>query len=176
MDNITRLADQIKAKLAFLNEKLDQYLIHLGLKQPKKKVSHFEKELPVFIQEFLINYGAGITLERSLKLTFNAHRTDELLEKQLGINTSAIEALNKFATQQDRKEVWRFVKLINQLHLTGAITSITALEKYHEELWQNKLTNARMKSEKISILLTFLLMLSLISVIMVVLTPVMLML
>lgn len=176
MNHITLTVSQIKTKLNFLNEKLDQHLIRLGLSKPKKKMSHFENELPVFIQEFLINYGAGITLDRSLKLTLSAHKTDELLEKQLSINTSAIEALNKFATQQDCKEVWRFVKLINQLHLTGAITTIAALEKYHDELWQNKLTKARMKSEKISILLTFLLMLSLISVIMVVLTPVMLML
>lgn len=157
-------------------DKLKIKLIKIGLKHEKSNISHFERELPTFIQEFLINYGAGITLEQSLQLSLKSHCKDESLIKLLHIKASAVDALNRFATEQDRKEVWRFVRLVNQIHLTGALTSISALEKYHDELWQSKITKARMKSEKVTIILTFLLMLSLISVIIVVLTPVMLML
>lgn len=166
---------QLNKKLEQLNSKLDSALIKTGLKQNKIKITYFEKELAILIQEFLITYGAGITLERSLKLTLKSHCKDEDLIKLMGVNASAIEAINRFATHQDRKEIWRFVRLINQIHTTGASTSVSALEKYHDELWQNKLTQARMKSETVTIQLTFLLMLSLISVIMVVLTPVILM-
>ena len=148
------------------------WLDKIGLYKKKVVIMPFEAELPHFIQEFLINYGAGITLDKALRLTFTTHCRDPLLSKQLTSSSNAVQALNQYATLQDRKEIWRFVRLINQFHITGSISTIAALEKYHDELWQMKLIRVRKKSELVTIQLTFLLMLSLISVIIVVVTPI----
>jgi hypothetical protein len=150
------------------------YLDKVGLYKKKVTLLPFEAELSHFIQEFLINYGAGMTLEKALKLTLSTQCRDELLIRQLAVSSNTIQALNHYATLQDRKEVWRFVRLINQFHITGSLSTIAALEKYHDELWQMKLIRVRKKSESVTIQLTFLLMLSLISVIIVVLTPIIL--
>ncbi len=148
------------------------WLDKVGLYKKKVAIMPFEAELPHFIQEFLINYGAGITLDKALRLTFTTQCHDALLSKQLTSSSSAVQALNQYATLQDRKEIWRFVRLINQFHITGSLSTIAALEKYHDELWQMKLIRVRKKSELVTIQLTFLLMLSLISVIIVVVTPI----
>ena len=127
---------QIK-KLETLNQKLDAFLVSKGVRfNQKKAISIFERDLSVFIQEFLINYGSGITLDQALKMTLQSQNTDERLLQLIHQNSSTIDALNRFASEQDRKEIWRLVRLINQLHMTGSVTSLFALEKYHDELWQ----------------------------------------
>lgn len=171
MTNIKRFTDSIST----LNESIDQRLVSLGLKKPTVRLTAFEKNLSVFIQEFLINYSSGITLEHALKMTIESQRTDEALMQLIKVYPSAIEALNQFATSVDRKEIWRFVRLVNQKGVTGSNATLSALEKYHDELWQNKLVSAKKKSERISIGLTFLLMLSLISVIITVIAPIIMM-
>ncbi len=148
------------------------WLDKIGLIKKKVAISSFEVELSHFIQEFLITYGAGITLDKALRLTLTSQSHDSLLNKQLAVSSNAVQGLNQYATLQDRKEIWRFVRLINQFQITGSQSTIAALEKYHDELWQMKLIRVRKKSESITIQLTFLLMLSLISVIIVVLTPI----
>lgn len=158
-----------------LNAKIDAMLIRFKLKKPKRLISSFEKDLSTFIQEFLINHSSGITLERALKMTVESQCQDVELKKMIKVYPSVIESLNLFATRKDRKEIWRFVRLINQTEITGSSTTIDALEKYHDELWQQKLVSAKKKSEQISIQLTFLLMLSLISVIITVVTPIVMM-
>ena len=157
-----------------LNRQLDEQLMKLGFFKRKTVVSPFESELSVFIQEFLINYEAGITLDKALRLTATTQCRDYQFNRQLNLSNNAIEAINQFAALQDRKEVWRFTRLINQIHMTGSHSALDALSRYHDELWQSKLTQVRKKSEIVTIQLTFLLMLSLISVIIVVLTPIML--
>lgn len=160
-----------------LNLKIDHFLSANGiLMNQKKKITEFEKQLSEFIQELLINLGASITLEAAIKMTILSQSNDERLMHLLRQSNNAIEGLNLFAKECDQKEVWRLVRLVNQLHLTGSSTSLFALEKFHDELWQQKLVFMRKKSEIITVQLTFLLMLSLISVIIVVISPIMLML
>lgn len=162
--------------LKALNEKLDHWLLerHINIRKPKPPP--FEEELSQIIQSFIINYGSGMTLEQALNITLVSGSKDETLLKQLQIAPQSIDALNRYAVEVENKEIWRFVRLINQLHLTGSAITRLALEKYHDELWSNKLSDIRKKSEKVSVQLTFLLMLSLISVIIVVITPIFLLL
>jgi len=157
-----------------LNQKVDEVLLKFGFFKHKTTISIFERELSIFIQEFLINYEAGVTLDRALRLTANSQCKDLEFIRQLNISNNAIDGINHFAALQDRKEVWRFTRLVNQIQLTGSHSALEALSKYHDELWQSKLSLARKKSEIVTIQLTFLLMLSLISVIIVVITPIML--
>lgn len=163
-------------KLEVLNEKIDHWLHvhHITLKRPKPPP--FENELSQIIQSFIINYGCGMTLEQALAITLSNGSSDPSLLKHLQISPHAIEGINRYALAVENKEIWRFVRLINQLHLTGSTITRIALEKYHDELWENKLSEVRKKSEKVSVQLTFLLMLSLISVIIVVITPIILLL
>ena len=162
--------------LEALNGKIDHWLLahHINLKRPKPPP--FESELSQIIQSFIINYGCGMTLEQALAITLTNGSKDPTLLKHIHVSPHAIEGINRYALEVENKEIWRFVRLINQLHLTGSTITRLALEKYHDELWENKLSNVRKKSEKVSVQLTFLLMLSLISVIIVVITPIMLLL
>jgi|GEM_PF-1006963 len=169
---LKNLIDTVNCKIDSKRNKYLAWFERAGLYKKKVAILPFEAELPHFIQEFLINYGAGVTLDKALMLTLNTQCRDTQLMKQLTITSNAVQALNQYATVQDRKEIWRFVRLINQFHITGSQSTIAALEKYHDELWQMKLLRVRKKSETITIQLTFLLMLSLISVIVVVLTPI----
>lgn len=166
---------QIKDYIKKTNDLIDHGLVNIGLKKPSVHLTAFEKNLSSFIQEFLINYSAGVTLEHALKMTIESSCTDEVLVKSVKVYPSVIEALNQFALKVDRKEVWRFVRLVNQKETTGSETTLFALEKLHDELWQQKLIGAKKKSEQISIQLTFLLMLSLISVIITVIAPIVMM-
>lgn len=168
----SKLISKVAQTIASKRAKCLSWLDKVGLYKKKVTILPFEAELSHFIQEFLINYGAGITLEKALRLTLSTQCRDDLLHRQIAVSSSAVQALNQYATLQDRKEIWRFVRLINQFHITGSLSTIAALEKYHDELWQMKLIRVRKKSESVTIQLTFLLMLSLISVIIVVLTPI----
>lgn len=153
-----------------LNQKLENWLYAKKLIRPKKIVPYFESHMGDYIQEFLLNHGSGMPLEKALRKT---RTKDAILLKELSVCQNAVEAFNRFAVLVERKEVWRFVRLINQLHYSGSKSSLEALERFHDELWHSKLSRAKKKSEKISVQLTFLLMFSLISVIIVVIAPVM---
>ena len=156
-----------------LNYKIDSHLQRMGILAKHKSIGSFEADMPVFIQEFLITYGAGITLERALSLTLSTQCKDLDLLSEISEGCTTLESLNQYAIKQDNKEIWRFVRLLNQFHITGATSTVSALEKFHDELWNQRLVKARKKSEQVSLQLTFLLMLSLISVIIVVLAPIM---
>ena len=153
-----------------IEEKLHAY----GIRPADKRDCTFEKELHNMLQEFLIAFGAGLTLDQALRSTLEKVNNDQTLIRLLNASTTAIEALNDYALLIDRKEVWRFVRLVNQYQITGSTTTIQAIERLHDELWQNKLLAIRKKSEVVTVQLTFLLMLSLISVIVVSITPVIL--
>jgi len=83
--------------------------------------------------------------------------------------------LNKIAQNADDSTMWRLVQLLNQFHTTGSRSAIDALEYFYKELWDKKQTLIKNKSERISMLLTFILMLSFISVITVISAPILLM-
>lgn len=159
-----------------LNEKLDRWLLahRIAIKRPKPPT--LESELSQVIQSFIINYGCGMTLEQALDVTLSSSSKDAHLLKHIHAAPNAIDGINRYAMAVESKEIWRFVRLINQFHMTGSTITRLALEKYHDELWENQLSYVRKKSEKVSVQLTFLLMLSLISVIIVVITPIMLLL
>ena len=126
------------------------------------------------IQEFIITYETGVSLENSLKQAFETFTLDETFNLYKKIETNYTDLFNRYAFARDDKEIWRFTRLISQLKITGSQTAATALEKFHDELWSNLSVNAKIKSEKVTVLLTFILMLSLISVITVVITPILL--
>lgn len=132
-----------------------------------------EENLHEIIQSFLIHSSTGMTVEQSLHAAIGD--TEWIPDAFMKSADSTYQALNRYCTALNRKEVWRFVRLINQMHRTGSTATLPALEKYHDELWSVRLARIRKRSEIIALQMTFLLMLSLISVIVVVIAPVMLM-
>lgn len=156
------------------NRIIEGKLRTLGIRSSIHVDLTFENNLNNILQEFLIAFGAGLTLDQALKSTLDKASVDQTLSRLISTSTTAIDALNDYALILDRKEVWRFVRLINQYQITGSATTIQAIERLHDELWQNKLLAIRKKSEVVTVQLTFLLMFSLISVILVSITPVLL--
>lgn len=134
----------------------------------------FDKHLPSLIQEFIITYETGVSLENALKQAFETFNLDDAFNVHKRVSSNYIDLFNQYAFERDDKEIWRFTRLISQLKKTGSQTAASALEKFHDELWLNLSVNAKIKSEKVTIQLTFILMLSLISVITVVITPILL--
>ena len=81
-----------------LNLKIDHFLSSKGLlMNQKKKVTAFEKHLSEFIQELLINLGAGITLESAIKMTILSQSNDDRLLHLLKQSNNSIEGLNLYA-------------------------------------------------------------------------------
>lgn len=152
------------------NNKIENLLLRYGL---KKMIEHpFEMELPYFIQDLLLNLSCDMTLERALGLALKNYSgylntNEDALDKQ-----SSLNILNKLAIECNAQNLWKLSRLINQNYITGSQSTYFAIEKFHDELWQKKLQSARIKSEKASIALTFLLMLSLISIIVVIISPI----
>lgn len=153
-----------------LNSKIDSFLIQANLKRKPK--SDFEKNQTDFLQSLLLNLNSGMTLEEALQFAIkSAHYAPELLQ-QAQLRQSAIFGLNHFSVIESSDQVWRMTRLINQSHKTGNSNLVYTLNKLYEELWMEKTSEFKKKSEKVSIQLTFLLMLSLISVIIIVVSPI----
>ncbi|MBE0450683.1 MAG: hypothetical protein IBX70_07540 [Clostridia bacterium] len=153
-----------------LNSRIDNQLIKAKLKT--KPLSDFEKNQTDFLQSLLLNLNSGMTLEESLQLAIkSAHYAPELIH-QSQLRQSAISGLNHFSLIESSDKVWRMTRLINQTHKTGNSNLVFAINKLYEELWMEKTSEFKKKSEKVSIQLTFLLMLSLISVIVIVVSPI----
>lgn len=159
-------------RLDELNAALDAHMVKWHLK--KKSPSHFELRLSTFIQSLILNLNSGLTLDQALKMTIVHLDNAETLIKELNIRKSAVLALHYYAISLSSDRVWRLTRLIEQSHRTGSNHLLLALEKYNDELWKEKMDIIRKKSETVSVQLTFLLMLSLISVIVVVIAPVVL--
>ena len=164
----------IEAKLKPYNDKLDAFLLSIHLK--KVETHPFKIELANFIQEILLNMTCDMTIESAIKGAIVANKDNQnfhALNLKITKQISAINALNLFALECNFHELWKLSRLINQNFLTGSDSTYAALERFHDELWEQKLQNVRILSEKASLYLTFLLMLSLFSVIMVVVAPIM---
>lgn len=162
-----------KGNLQNYNEKLDALLIQIKLK--KKEPHPFEHVLPEFIQEILLNMSCDMTIEKALRLAIQSNASQHSymsLNEYLIKQASSIQALNLFSVECNSHEIWKLSRLVNQNYLTGSENTYTALERYHDELWQNKLQLVKIKSEKVGIYLTFLLMLSLLSIIVVIVSPI----
>lgn len=153
-----------------LNFKIDSCLIQAKLKRKPK--SDFEKHQTDFLQSLLLNLNSGMTLEEALQHAIrSAHYAPELIQ-HTQLRQSAIFGLNHFSVIESSNQIWRMTRLINQTHKTGNSNLVYALNKLYEELWMEKTSDFKKKSEKVSIQLTFLLMLSLISVIVIVVSPI----
>ena len=161
-------------KLDSYNEKLDAFLYTHKIK--KVKPHPFSVELPSFIQEIILNMTCDMTTESAVKGAIISNRDNpnfESLSLKIDKQISAINALNMFALECNFHDLWKLSRLINQNFLTGSANTYSALERFHDELWDQKLQNVKIASERASLYLTFVLMLSLFSVIMVVITPIM---
>jgi hypothetical protein len=163
--------DQFNAKLESMNARLDVWLIEFGVK--KRPILPFEQKLHVFIQSFLLNLSCDMTLEEAMRRSIYHSSNNERLMHHLTINQNAIVALNQYAIEIDFPALWRFSRLVNQCYITGGTHLYSTLERFHDELWTQKFSDIKKHSERVSVQLTFLLTLSLISVIIVVMAPVM---
>lgn len=153
------------------NDKLNA-LLHLK----RIKQNPFITILPEFIQEILLNMTCDMTIEKAVRVAISGNQSNPLYEELNQLqhkHASSVYAVNRFAVVCNHNDLWKLSRLINQNFLTGSEMTYMALEKFHEELWQKKLQAVKMKSEKVSVYLTFLLMLSLISIIIVVIAPIM---
>lgn len=153
-----------------LNLKIDNHLFKAKLKRKPK--SDFEKNQTDFLQSLLLNLNSGMTLEEALKYSIRSAEYAPQLLQQANLRQSAILGLNHFSVIESSDQVWRMTRLINQTHKTGNSNLVYALNKLYEELWMEKTSEFKKKSERVSIQLTFLLMLSLISVIAIVVSPI----
>lgn len=146
-------------------------LRNLFLKWGSRNCSRTKKDevdLIKTIQILLVNLEAGCPLEKSLE---NALGSDFVIK-----GSSYVESLNTKSLLVNNKDLFRFVRLINQYHLNGSQNSMSALEKLLGELYSRKMADIKKKAEQSTIKLTILLMLSLFSIIIVVVTPVIVML
>lgn len=130
-------------------------------KPVKPKISSLE--IAGMIQSILVNLKTGSTLNKALQ---------DLID--LSGEVTAIAATNKMAMELQDKNFWRFTRLLNQYHKNGSESTFVALQKYHDELWLEHSSYIKKKAEESTIKLTLLLMLSLISIVAVIMTPVML--
>lgn len=122
------------------------------------------------IQILILNLETGCTLNQSLMSAFQPYlseRDDSVTNKD-----SIVSEINRKAKKLNHKNFFRLVRLINQYQKNGSSSTLRALEKYHADLYLNSMTEMKKKAERATLKLTLLLMLSLISIITVIMTPV----
>ncbi|MDK2866063.1 MAG: hypothetical protein PWP51_2041 [Clostridiales bacterium] len=169
------LKTKIQTKLDDANQRLDQFLIAKHIK--KRPISPFVAVLPQFLQELVLNLNCGVTLETAIKAIISAHETSEAFEPLISKYKSrhnGLAAFNEMASEADHHIIWRVAQMLNQFHITGSQMTVQSLDYLYKELWQFRHTQAKMKSERISAIMTFLLMLSFISVVIVIVAPILL--
>lgn len=167
---------KLKERISNLNDVIDHYLIQYHLK--KKPIHPLVDEIPTLLQALIMNLKCGSTLETSIRTIIQSqehHHAYSDIIKFSDQEGSALLGLNKIAQIADDSALWRLVQLLNQYHTTGSRSAIDALEYFYKEIWDKKETAIKNKSERISMLLTFILMLSFISVITVISAPILLM-
>jgi len=166
----------LKDTINNLNRAIDTRLIQYHLK--KAPTHPIVYEIPNILQALIMNLKCGSTLETSIRAILQSqasHHAYEELIKYTDQEGSALLGLNKIAQKSDDNALWRLVQLLNQYHTTGSHSAIDALEYFYKETWEKKETSIKNKSERISMILTFILMMSFISVITVITAPILLM-
>jgi hypothetical protein len=159
-------------RLEKFNTIIDERLVRLNLKKKTRPV--LEQNLTQFVQTLLMNINGGLILEKALQKTIDATSVCKDLQTAMHMHQSAVVGFNHYAATLGSDSISRLARLINQAHQTGSRTLEDSLEKMYESIWTEQINRFRKKSEKVSIQLTFLLMLSLISVIVVVISPILL--
>lgn len=132
----------------------------------KKKEGPEKPRLAQVVQIVLVNLEAGCTLEEALKNALGEPKKAE----------TAVKDMELFAAELNDKEFYRFLRLVRQYQQNGSKSTLSALEKFGGEMYINKMENIKKTAEGASVKLTLLLMLSLFSIILVVMTPVVMML
>lgn len=124
-------------------------------------------DLSKIIQVIVINLETGTTLVNALETAAGEYFYIR--------DVSILDTINKKAVLFNNKDFYRFVRLINDYHRNGSPSTISALQTMYGDLCMQEMSKIKMKAEQATVKLTLLLMLSLISIVLVVLTPVMLM-
>lgn len=162
----------IKAYLEKGNQWLEEKFIVLGIK--KRPMSELEKILPQYIQSFVLNVQSGLTVDQALIVAAENTRAPQALLNEFSKRETPSIALSYYAREENASDVNRFVRLIEQNKKTGGTNIHSILQQFSNEILLERFEAFKQKSEKVSVKLTFLLSLSLISVIIVTIAPVML--
>ncbi len=162
----------LKTALEKGNAAIDEKLIQAGLK--RRVLSPFELKLPSYIQSFVLNVNSGLTVDQALVLAAENLDMPEAYRHELAIRANPTLGLIYYTQHLNSETVSRVARLISQSKKTGSVHLMATLEKAAEDMLNERFEAFKQKSEKISVQLTFLLSLSLISVIIIAVSPVML--
>ncbi len=132
------------------------------------------KVLPQLLQSLILNLHTGMTLENAIALSAKTLSVPETLVTQISVQQSAVAGMTAYAQLVNDDKVWRLIRLLELGQNTGGNHLTYALEKFNQELWAERLALLKKQSEKVSVQLTFLLMLSLISIIVIAIAPILL--
>ncbi len=164
--NTKNFKETIEMANAWIDEKIGR---------KTQNIHPFIKILPEFTQLLTIHMQNGCSIETALKHIFEVHDKDseytELIKRFSHQSDGAI-LINQWAQEVNHPDFWRLSRLINQYKQTGSSSALQSLDAFHSELWNNKLTDQKIKFEKIGVSLTFLTMLSFISVIIIAVAPI----
>lgn len=125
-------------------------------------------DLTAVLQILLLNLEAGCTLEQSL--------TNSLGEQFRIPGNTMVQSVHEWTTKSNDKDLFRFSRLVQQYHQNGSKSTMGAFDKFLGEQYTMKMAEIKKRAERATIKLTLLLMLSLFSIILVVMTPVVIML
>ncbi len=153
------------------NQKLDAFFIDKHIK--KKPPTVFETQLPTFVQILSLYLHCGARLEDALKQAI-AYSEDDTLIKLSQTQISHVFAFHKYALAHPNDWTTRLNRAIFQNHHTGGLQLLSTIDRIYEDLYREKTQAFIKKSEQSSMALTFILMLSLLSVITVVISPILL--
>lgn len=137
--------------------------------EKKRKESELSSsKLSEIILVLLLSLKSGTTLDESIKYAIPATFLNSGLQ--------GIESVRRAAKLLNDKEFYRLTMLLNQYHKNGSESTFQALQKFYDELCFHQTAEIKKKAEQATIKLTLLLMLSLLSVILMIMAPVIMML
>lgn len=153
--------------LKYIRTKLN--LILQKRRERKTKESEMNSSrLSEIILVLLLSLKSGSTLDQSIKTAFPTNFQHPGLQ--------GIESVCRTAKHFNDKEFYRLTMLLNQYHKNGSESTFQALQKFHDELCFHQTAEIKKKAEQATIKLTLLLMLSLVSIILMIMAPVIMML
>lgn len=125
-------------------------------------------QLSEIILVLLLSLKSGSTLDQSIKNAIPA--------RFQSVGLQGIESIQRTAKYLNSKDFYRLTMLLNQYHKNGSESTFQALQKFHDELCFHQTAEIKKRAEQATVKLTLLLMLSLISIILMIMAPVMIML
>lgn len=125
-------------------------------------------QMSEIILVLLLSLKSGCTLDQSIRNAFP--------QRFMNSGLQGIECIQRTSKQLNDKEFYRLTMMLNQYHKNGSESTFQALQKFHDELCFQQTAQIKKKAEQATIKLTLLLMLSLVSIILMIMAPVMMML